>query len=90
MLSRYDSVLVAFPLTDGPAAKPGSALVITTSARYGDVLLPLQTESQQVLCGQGRAFPCCTSSEWIGYAHADILMVEGSATPAMASISRTL
>ncbi|NQW38837.1 type II toxin-antitoxin system PemK/MazF family toxin [Synechococcus sp. CBW1108] len=39
MLSRYDIVLVAFPFTDGPAAKPRPALVITTSDRHGDVLL---------------------------------------------------
>ena len=39
MLSRYDIVLVAFPFTDGPAAKPRPALVITTSERHGDVLL---------------------------------------------------
>ena len=49
MLSRHDIVLVAFPFTDGPAAKPRPALVITTSERHGDVLLALQTESQQVL-----------------------------------------
>jgi hypothetical protein len=30
MLSRYDIVLVAFPFTDGPVAKPRPALVITT------------------------------------------------------------
>jgi mRNA interferase MazF len=39
MLSRYDIVLVPFPFTDGPAAKPRPALVITTSERHGDVLL---------------------------------------------------
>lgn len=39
MLSRYDIVLVAFPFTDVPAAKPRPALVITTSERHGDVLL---------------------------------------------------
>ena len=39
MLSRHDIVLVAFPFTDGPAAKPRPALVITTSERHGDVLL---------------------------------------------------
>jgi len=39
MLQRYAIVLVAFPFTDGPAAKPRPALVITTSERYGDVLL---------------------------------------------------
>jgi len=39
MLQRYEIVLVAFPFTDGPAAKPRPALVITTSERYGDVLL---------------------------------------------------
>ena len=39
MLSRYDIVLVAFPFTDGPAAKPRPALVIVTSDRHGDVLL---------------------------------------------------
>ncbi|MFM7548263.1 MAG: hypothetical protein ACKO8I_05190 [Cyanobacteriota bacterium] len=39
MLSRYDIVLVAFPFTDGPAAKPRPALVITTNERHGDVLL---------------------------------------------------
>ena len=39
MLSRYDIVLVAFPFTDGQAAKPRPALVITTSDRNGDVLL---------------------------------------------------
>ncbi|MCP9841692.1 hypothetical protein KBY93_13775 [Synechococcus sp. J7-Johnson] len=32
-------MLVAFPFTDGPAAKPRPALVITTSERHGDVLL---------------------------------------------------
>ncbi|QPN58924.1 hypothetical protein H8F24_12420 [Synechococcus sp. CBW1002] len=57
MLSRYDIVLVAFPFTDGPAAKPRPALVITARERHGDVLLALQTESQQVLqrviCSQG-------------------------------------
>jgi len=35
MLQRYAIVLVAFPFTDGPAAKPRPALVITTSERYG-------------------------------------------------------
>ena len=39
MLSRYDIVLAAFAFTDGPAAKPRPALVITTSHRHGDVLL---------------------------------------------------
>jgi mRNA interferase MazF len=39
MLKRYEIVLVAFPFTDGPAAKPRPAMVITTSDRYGDVLL---------------------------------------------------
>lgn len=39
MLQRYDIVLVAFPFTDGPAAKPRPALVISTSERHGDVLL---------------------------------------------------
>ena len=38
MLQRYAIVLVAFPFTDGPSAKPRPALVITTSERYGDVL----------------------------------------------------
>jgi mRNA interferase MazF len=39
MLHRYDIVLVAFPFTDGPAAKPRPALVVATSERYGDALL---------------------------------------------------
>jgi hypothetical protein len=39
MLHRFEIVLVAFPFTDGPAAKPRPAMVITTSERYGDVLL---------------------------------------------------
>jgi hypothetical protein len=39
MIRRYDIVLVAFPFTDGPAAKPRPALVITTSERHGDALL---------------------------------------------------
>jgi hypothetical protein len=39
MLQRYDIVLVVFPFTDGPAAKPRPALVIATSERHGDVLL---------------------------------------------------
>jgi mRNA-degrading endonuclease toxin of MazEF toxin-antitoxin module len=39
MPSRYDIVLLPFPFTDGPAAEPRPALVITTSERHGDVLL---------------------------------------------------
>lgn len=42
MLSRYDLVLVAFPFTDGPAAKPGPAF----QAGCQQVL-------QRVICGQG-------------------------------------
>ena len=34
MLSRHDIVLLAFPFTDGPAAKHLPALVITTSDRH--------------------------------------------------------
>jgi mRNA interferase MazF len=39
MLYRYDIVLVSFPFTDGPAAKPRPALVVATSERYVDALL---------------------------------------------------
>ena len=48
MLSRYDIVLVAFPFTDGPAAKPRPALVITTSERHGDVLLAFISSTSAV------------------------------------------
>lgn len=39
MLSCYDIVLVAFPFTDGPSAKPRPALVLAFSERHQDVLL---------------------------------------------------
>mgnify|MGYP006291445887 CR=1 FL=1 len=39
MLQRYDIVLVPFPFTDGPSAKPRPALVVALSERHGDVLL---------------------------------------------------
>ena len=42
MLSRYDIVLVAFPFTDGPVAKPRPAL----QAGCQQVL-------ERVICGQG-------------------------------------
>lgn len=39
MLQRYDIVLVPFPFTDGPSAKPRPALVVALGERHGDVLL---------------------------------------------------
>ena len=39
MLQRYDIVLVPFPFTDGPSAKPRSALVVALGERHGDGLL---------------------------------------------------
>ena len=39
MLSRYDIVLMPFPFTDGPNAKPRPALVVAISERHQDVLL---------------------------------------------------
>jgi hypothetical protein len=39
MLQRCDIVLVPFPFTDGPSAKPLPALVVALNERHGDVLL---------------------------------------------------
>lgn len=39
MLARFDIVLVPFPCTDGPNAKPRPAMLIRLSERYQDVLL---------------------------------------------------
>ena len=39
MLTRYNIVLVTFPFSDGPGAKPRPALVLAVNQRHRDILL---------------------------------------------------